>query len=175
MDLQRVLRATKYAGVAVGGYLVISTGVNIVESAETTRQAADEAAAAYTDEILAADASTSTVVIAPPAAEMAQPADGFEVGLPVPSPAVAPDAVEGLDVVPGDTSVVVTWVQIPGLVYDVELTGPLGERVGSVRTDTGGWQFDGLQPASAHIARVRAVNPVSELTSEWSEQLFGTP
>ncbi|MEZ5256702.1 MAG: fibronectin type III domain-containing protein [Ilumatobacteraceae bacterium] len=174
MDLQRVLRATKYAGVAVGGYLVISTGGT--SSSPPRRPAKPPTRPPRpTDEILAADASTSTVVIAPPAAEMAQPADGFEVGLPVPSPAVAPDAVEGLDVVPGDTSVVVTWVQIPGLVYDVELTGPLGERVGSVRTDTGGWQFDGLQPASAHIARVRAVNPVSELTSEWSEQLFGTP
>ena len=188
MELDRVLRHVKHVGIAVGGYLVISTMVNIVDESEHARQAAEAQQAAYSAEIKAADeaarAEAERVLggestesgLAP---EMAAPAVSVVTGSPIAAPTVpdgaTPPAPSDVTTSVAGRVVTVGWTGTAGLTYQTELVGPDGVSVTTAEVAETRWIVEGLEPAHAHLVRVRSLDPATQAVSEWVEALFASP
>lgn len=177
-----MFKALRYGAIAIGGYLVISTAVHIVDS---TADAPPDVAAAVTSTTTASMAvpavatAPATTVVAlsaptlPPAADAVVPE--LAAAEPVVSVDPTPTAIERLEAMAGGpTSAAAGWTAITGAEYELELLGPDGGQVHAFRTTATQWAMEGLLPGSAYLVRVRPVDPATGTTGPWAEALFAT-
>ncbi len=174
-----MFRALRYGAIAIGGYLAISAGVNIVAVADESAAERRRSDLAVDGPELANAAPTTSMVIL-----LSPPAPGGSTGdaappsrKPRPSrpDASAVWAIAEFNVITGGpTSAAAGWSTVDGAQYALELIGPDGGLVQVFETAATQWSMEGLAPGSAYLVRVRAVDPVTGGGGGWAEQLFAT-